>query len=115
MLPNQREGLLRSKLPKKDLARSRSKAWSIKSEPIYAKVNLGVDRGRVSYHDEDDCQCVYFLCCSFSDLYDEDGATIVKVSLVAGTESSRTGAAYGMSKASINHFTQMMAYEWAAL
>jgi Tropinone reductase 1 len=57
----------------------------------------------------------YFLCRSFLDLFDEDGATIVKVSLVAGTESSRTGAAYGMSKAAINHFTRILAFEWPAL
>jgi hypothetical protein len=58
MLPNQREGLLGSKPPKKELARS--KAWSIMSEPINLKVNLGVDRGRVSYHDEDERQFFLF-------------------------------------------------------
>jgi NAD(P)-dependent dehydrogenase (short-subunit alcohol dehydrogenase family) len=57
----------------------------------------------------------YFLCRSFSDIFDEDGATIVKVSLVAGTELSITGAAYGMSKAAIYHFTRILACQWAAL
>jgi Tropinone reductase 1 len=56
----------------------------------------------------------YFLCRSFSDLFDEDGATIVNVSSAAGTQSSGTGAAYGMSKAAINHFTRILACEWAA-
>jgi Tropinone reductase 1 len=56
----------------------------------------------------------YFLCRSFSDLFDEDGATIVNVSSAAGTQSSGTGAAYGMSKAAMNHFTRILACEWAA-
>jgi Tropinone reductase 1 len=55
------------------------------------------------------------VCRSFSDIFDEDGATIVKVSSVAGTESSRTGAAHGMSKAAINHLTRILACKWAAL
>lgn len=57
----------------------------------------------------------YFLCRMFSDLLDEDlGATIVNVSSAAGVQSSGTGAAYGMSKAAINHFTKILACEWAS-
>lgn len=56
----------------------------------------------------------YFLCRLFSGLFDEEqGATIVNVSSAAGTQSSGTGAAYGMSKAAINHFTKILACEWA--
>lgn len=56
----------------------------------------------------------YFLCRMFSDLFDEKGATVVNVSSAAGVQSSGTGAAYGMSKAALNHFTRILACEWAA-
>lgn len=57
----------------------------------------------------------YFLCRMFSDILDEEsGATIVNVSSAAGVQSSGTGAAYGMSKAAINHFTKILACEWAS-
>jgi Tropinone reductase 1 len=56
----------------------------------------------------------YFLCRLFSELFDEDlGATIVNVSSAAGVQSSGTGAVYGMSKAAVNHFTKILACEWA--
>lgn len=55
----------------------------------------------------------YFLCRLCSDLFDPDGATIVNVSSAAGTQSSGTGAVYGMTKAAINHFTRILACEWA--
>ena len=55
----------------------------------------------------------YFLCRLFSDLLDA-GSTIVNVSSAAGVQSSGTGAAYGMSKAALNHFTRILACEWAA-
>mmetsp|Transcript_18529 Transcript_18529/g.42613 ORF Transcript_18529/g.42613 Transcript_18529/m.42613 type:complete len:150 (-) Transcript_18529:175-624(-) len=54
----------------------------------------------------------YFLARGFSDLL-ADGSTIVNVSSAAGVQSSGTGAAYGMSKAAINHFTRILACEWA--
>jgi Tropinone reductase 1 len=56
----------------------------------------------------------YFLCRMFSDVFDEEGATIVNVSSAAGVQSSGTGAAYGMSKAALNQFTKILACEWAA-
>ena len=57
----------------------------------------------------------YFLCRKFSEILDdENGATIVNVSSAAGVQSSGTGAAYGMSKAAINHFTKILACEWAS-
>lgn len=56
----------------------------------------------------------YFLCRMCSDLFDEEGATIVNVSSAAGTQSSGTGAVYGMTKAAINHFTRILACEWAS-
>jgi len=55
----------------------------------------------------------YFLCRKFSDLFCSDGATIVNVSSAAGVQSSGTGAAYGMTKAALNHFTKILACEWA--
>jgi Tropinone reductase 1 len=55
----------------------------------------------------------YFLCRLFSDMLDT-GSTIVNVSSAAGVQSSGTGAAYGMSKAAVNHFTKILACEWAA-
>ena len=55
----------------------------------------------------------YFLCRMFSDLLVE-GATIVNVSSAAGVQSSGTGAAYGLSKAALNHFTRILACEWAS-
>jgi len=59
----------------------------------------------------------YFLCRECSDLFaapnDGGGATIVNVSSAAGVQSSGTGAAYGMSKAALNHFTRILACEWA--
>ena len=56
----------------------------------------------------------YFLCRLFSDVFDEEtGATIVNVSSAAGVQSSGTGAAYGMTKAALNHFTKILACEWA--
>ena len=56
----------------------------------------------------------YFLCRMFHDMLVKDGATIVNVSSAAGVQSSGTGAAYGMSKAALNHFTRILACEWAA-
>lgn len=57
----------------------------------------------------------YFLCRLFSELFDEEsGATIVNVSSAAGVQSSGTGAVYGMSKAAVNHFTKILACEWAS-
>ena len=56
---------------------------------------------------------MYFLCRGFSDLFDTNGATIVNVSSAAGTQSSGTGAAYGLSKAAMSHFTKILACEWA--
>lgn len=56
----------------------------------------------------------YFLCKEMYDLFSEDGATIVNVSSAAGVQSSGTGAAYGMTKAAINHFTKILACEWAS-
>jgi Tropinone reductase 1 len=55
----------------------------------------------------------YFLCRLFSPLFDINGATIVNVSSAAGTQSSGTGAAYGLTKAAVNHFTKILACEWA--
>jgi len=58
----------------------------------------------------------YFLSREFSDLFAggcDGGATIVNVSSAAGVQSSGTGAAYGMSKAALNHFTKILACEWA--
>ena len=54
----------------------------------------------------------YFLCRECSDLF-ATSATIVNVSSAAGVQSSGTGAAYGMSKAALNHFTRILACEWA--
>lgn len=60
----------------------------------------------------------YFLSRLFSDLLDDKskggGSTIVNVSSAAGIQSSGTGAAYGLSKAALNHFTRILACEWAA-
>jgi tropinone reductase I len=58
----------------------------------------------------------YFLCRLFADYFVDDGsATIVNVSSAAGVQSSGTGAAYGMSKAALNHLTRILACEWAAV
>ena len=56
----------------------------------------------------------YFLSRLFSDLFDPQGATIVNVSSAAGVQSSGTGAAYGLSKAALNHFSKILACEWAS-
>jgi Tropinone reductase 1 len=60
----------------------------------------------------------YFLCRLFSDLLDDrskgGGSTVVNVSSAAGIQSSGTGAAYGISKAALNHFTRILACEWAS-
>jgi tropinone reductase I len=56
----------------------------------------------------------YFLCRLFSDLFDPNGASIVNVSSAAGSQSSGTGAAYGLTKAAINQFTKILACEWAS-
>ena len=57
----------------------------------------------------------YFLCRLFKPLFaTTEGATIVNVSSAAGIQSSGTGAAYGISKAALNHFTRILACEWAA-
>lgn len=62
----------------------------------------------------------YFLCRMFADLFvvveegGGSGATIVNVSSAAGVQSSGTGAAYGMSKAALNHLTKILACEWAS-
>jgi Tropinone reductase 1 len=44
---------------------------------------------------------------------DGGGATIVNVSSAAGVQSSGTGAAYGLTKAALNHLTKIVACEWA--
>jgi Tropinone reductase 1 len=59
-------------------------------------------------------ESAYFLCKSFSPLFDPAGATIVNVSSAAGVQSSGTGAAYGLSKAALNQYTKILACEWAA-
>lgn len=56
----------------------------------------------------------YFLCKMLSDVFDPNGATVVNVSSAAGVQSSGTGAAYGLSKAAVNHFTRILACEWAS-
>lgn len=56
----------------------------------------------------------YFLCRECSDLFDTEGASIVNVSSAAGVQSSGTGASYGMTKAALNHFTRILACEWAS-
>lgn len=56
----------------------------------------------------------YFLCRLFKSLFAVTGGTIVNVSSAAGIQSSGTGAAYGMSKAALNHFTKILACEWAS-
>ena len=57
----------------------------------------------------------YFLCRLFKPLFaTTEGATIVNVSSAAGVQSSGTGVAYGISKAALNHFTKILACEWAA-
>jgi Tropinone reductase 1 len=55
----------------------------------------------------------YFLCKMMSDVFDSAGATIVNVSSAAGVQSSGTGAAYGLSKAALNHYSKILACEWA--
>jgi len=56
----------------------------------------------------------YFLCRELSELFSAEGATIVNVSSAAGVQSSGTGASYGMTKAALNHFTKILACEWAS-
>jgi tropinone reductase I len=56
----------------------------------------------------------YFLSKLLSDVFAKDGATIVNVSSAAGIQSSGTGAAYGLSKAALNHLTRILACEWAS-
>jgi Tropinone reductase 1 len=67
------------------------------------------------YHDmvRTNVDAAYFLCRMFSNLFVEGNSTIVNVSSAAGVQSSGTGAAYGMTKAAINHFTRILACEWA--
>ena len=56
----------------------------------------------------------YFLCKSFLPLLKKSGgASIVNVASAAGVQSSGTGAAYGMSKAAVIHYTKILACEWA--
>jgi tropinone reductase I len=55
----------------------------------------------------------YFLCKEMAGLFCKDGATVVNVSSAAGTQSSGTGAVYGMTKAAINQLTRILACEWA--
>lgn len=62
---------------------------------------------------------IYFLCQSFQSLLKQGAissqrnSTVVNVASAAGVQSSGTGAAYGMSKASIIHLTKILACEWA--
>jgi Tropinone reductase 1 len=69
-------------------------------EEYYAMIRTNIDS-------------TYFLCRLFSELFDKEGATIVNVSSAAGTQSSGTGAAYGLTKAALNQFTKILACEWA--
>jgi|EP00979_Chaetoceros_neogracilis_P001497 Tropinone reductase 1 len=57
----------------------------------------------------------YFLCKHLLPLLKEaeGGASIVNVASAAGVQSSGTGAAYGMSKAAIIHYSKILACEWA--
>ena len=63
---------------------------------------------------------IYFLCQSFQSLLKQGAissqinSTVVNVASAAGVQSSGTGAAYGMSKASIIHLTKILACEWAS-
>lgn len=57
----------------------------------------------------------YFLCKMCLPLLEQaSGAAIVNVSSAAGVQSSGTGVAYGMTKASLNQMTRSLACEWAA-
>jgi Tropinone reductase 1 len=71
----------------------------------------------------------YFLCRDFYPLLtaaaatssaeagggvSRSAATIVNVSSAAGVQSSGTGAAYGLTKAALNHLTRILACEWAS-
>mmetsp|Transcript_22395 Transcript_22395/g.52793 ORF Transcript_22395/g.52793 Transcript_22395/m.52793 type:complete len:352 (+) Transcript_22395:229-1284(+) len=64
----------------------------------------------------------YFLCRDFFPLLSKAAAaeasisppTIVNVSSAAGVQSSGTGAAYGLTKAALNHLTRILACEWAS-
>mmetsp|Transcript_22394 Transcript_22394/g.52789 ORF Transcript_22394/g.52789 Transcript_22394/m.52789 type:complete len:359 (+) Transcript_22394:229-1305(+) len=67
----------------------------------------------------------YFLCRGFFPLLSKAAATgdgsssispptIVNVSSAAGVQSSGTGAAYGLTKAALNHLTRILACEWAS-
>lgn len=75
-----------------------------------------LDQSEEDYHNimKTNVDAAFFLCRMFRDLFVKDGATIVNVSSAAGVQSSGTGAAYGMSKAALNHFTRCLACEWAA-
>jgi len=63
---------------------------------------------------------VYFLCQQLKCLLEKgalcskSSSTVVNVASAAGVQSSGTGAAYGMSKAAIIHFTKILACEWAS-
>eukprot|EP00591_Stephanopyxis_turris_P002419 CAMPEP_0195512766 /NCGR_PEP_ID=MMETSP0794_2-20130614/4615_1 /TAXON_ID=515487 /ORGANISM="Stephanopyxis turris, Strain CCMP 815" /LENGTH=287 /DNA_ID=CAMNT_0040640631 /DNA_START=117 /DNA_END=980 /DNA_ORIENTATION=- len=58
---------------------------------------------------------VYFLTKSFEAMLKQasGGATVVNVASAAGVVSSGTGAAYGMSKGAMIHYTKILACEWA--
>jgi Tropinone reductase 1 len=64
---------------------------------------------------------VYFLCKSLESMLrtaaattsSVGGAVVVNVASQAGLQSSGTGAAYGLSKAAVIHFTKILACEWA--
>jgi len=64
---------------------------------------------------------IYFLCQLFQPVLKKTAealtgnktTVVVNVTSAAGVQSSGTGAAYGMSKASIIHLTKILACEWA--
>lgn len=61
---------------------------------------------------------VYFLCKDLLPLLKKTGtstcaASVVNVASAAGVQSSGTGAAYGMSKAAVIHYSKILACEWA--
>mmetsp|Transcript_27029 Transcript_27029/g.41400 ORF Transcript_27029/g.41400 Transcript_27029/m.41400 type:complete len:292 (-) Transcript_27029:314-1189(-) len=61
---------------------------------------------------------VYFLCKELLPLLKKAGtsacaASVVNVASAAGVQSSGTGAAYGMSKAAVIHYSKILACEWA--
>lgn len=75
-----------------------------------------IEQSEEEYHTimKTNVDAAYFLCRMYDGLYNKDGATIVNVSSAAGVQSSGTGAAYGMSKAALNHLTRILACEWAS-